>query len=60
MLLGTVMSSFTIEGFSFDRLLGLNSEDILRRANELWAMATIEGMDGEFLSLYNQELAFKL
>jgi sugar/nucleoside kinase (ribokinase family) len=60
MLLGTVMSSFTIEGFSFDRLLGLTSEDILRRANELWAMATIEGMDGEFLSLYNQELAFKL
>lgn len=41
MLLGTIMSSFVIEGFSFDRLLEISAADIEMRVQKLLSMATL-------------------
>lgn len=41
LLLGTIMSSFVIESFSFDRLLDVKSEDIEERVKLLCKMASI-------------------
>lgn len=41
MLLGTVMSSFVIEGFSFDRLLEVTTWEIEERVHNLMAMASL-------------------
>ena len=43
MLAGTVMASFVVEAFSFDRMQTLRSAEILERARELQAMTTVEG-----------------
>jgi sugar/nucleoside kinase (ribokinase family) len=43
MLAGTVMASFVVEAFSFDRMQTLTNEEILARAKELQAMTTVEG-----------------
>lgn len=43
MLAGTVMASFVVEAFSFDRMQTLTSAEILERARELQAMTTVEG-----------------
>lgn len=41
MIMGTVMSSFVIEKFSFDRLLELDEQTILHRKHQLVEMTTI-------------------
>lgn len=41
MVLGTVMSSFVIEGFSFDRLLEVNSMEIEERVQRLISIASL-------------------
>lgn len=43
MLTGTVMASFVVEQFSFDRMQTLTPAEIVARAKELQAMTTVEG-----------------
>lgn len=48
MLMGTVMSSFVIEKFSFDRLLEINDDIIREREEKLISMANISRQPGNF------------
>ncbi len=43
MVMGTVMASFVVEQFSFDRILPLTHDEIRARWRRLHAMATFEG-----------------
>lgn len=45
LLMGTVMSSFVIEQFSFDRLLTLNLDEVTRRRTELQRIASLDSSD---------------
>jgi sugar/nucleoside kinase (ribokinase family) len=44
MLTGTVMASFVVEQFSFDRMLSLTPEEIMVRAGALKRMTTVEAV----------------
>ena len=43
MVTGTVMASFVVEQFSFDRMKGLNASEIGARAEQLFNLATFDG-----------------
>jgi len=43
MLTGTVMASFVVEAFSFDRMQSLTAAEVVARAKELQAMTIVDG-----------------